>query len=74
MSTVTISVSDEMKAKMHQFPEMNWSAVARKAILERIRLMEKMDKLLSKSELTEADAISLGGKIKSNVSKRFMER
>ena len=71
MSTVTISVSEEMKAKMHKFPEMNWSAVARKAILERIKFMEKMDKVLSKSTLTEEDAISLGRKIKSNVSRKF---
>ncbi len=62
-----------MKVKMHQFPEMNWSAVARKAILERIRLMEKMDKMLSKSTLSEADTISLGKKIKGVVSRKFKE-
>jgi uncharacterized protein (UPF0303 family) len=62
-----------MKAKMLKFPEMNWSAVARKAILERIQLMEKMNQKLSKSTLSEEDAISLGRKIKGRVAKKFME-
>ena len=71
LSTVTISVSDELKNKMTAFPEVNWSAVARKAILERIKFLEKMDKLLAKSELTEEDAILLGAKVKAAVSKKF---
>ncbi|MFH1586662.1 MAG: hypothetical protein ABID38_02300 [Candidatus Diapherotrites archaeon] len=73
MSTVTISVPDELKQKMAMFPEMNWSAVARKAIVERIRIMEKMDEQLSKSRLSEEDTLALGKKLKHEVSKKFMK-
>ena len=73
MTTVTISVSDELKEKMTKFPEVNWSAVARKAILERIKFFEKMNKTLAKSELTEEDAILLGRKVKFTVSKKFLK-
>jgi len=73
LTTVTISVSDELKNKMIKFPEVNWSAVARKAILERIKFFEKMDKALAKSELTEEDARLLGRKVKSAVSKKFLK-
>ena len=64
---------EELKQKMALFPEMNWSAVARKAILERIKFLEEMNKKLSKSTLTEEDTITLGRKIKHVVSKKFLK-
>ena len=74
MSNITVSVPNEIKEKMGLFPETNWSAVARKAIIERINLLQKMDKLLSKSKLSEEDTIALGRKVKSSVSKKFRKR
>ena len=73
LSTITLSVPEELKKEMAMFPELNWSAVARKAIVERIRLLEKLDKELSKSKLSEEDTIALGRKVKHAVSKRFMK-
>ena len=72
MVTVTISVPEELKNKMSSFPEMNWSAVARKAIFERIILLEKLNKELSKSQLSEEDTIALGRKVKSEISKKLL--
>jgi len=74
LSNITVSVPNEIKEKMGLFPETNWSAVARKAIIERINLLQKMDKLLSKSKLSEEDTIALGRKVKSSVSKKFRKR
>ena len=71
MSTVTISVPAELKQKMCLFPELNWSAVARKAIAERIAFLEKMDRQLAKSRLSEKDTIALGRKVKHSVSAKF---
>lgn len=71
MATVTIAVPDDLKDKMTKFPELNWSAVARKAIAEKIQLLEQMDKQLSKSRLTEEDTIALGRKVKRAVSQKF---
>ncbi len=73
MATVTVSVPPQLKQKMASFPETNWSAVARRAILERINVLEKMDQLLAKSQLTEKDAIELGRKVRHGVTKRFLE-
>lgn len=70
---MTISVPEELKSKMRVFPEMNWSAVARKAIVERIRLLEKMNKQLAKSKISEEDTIALGRKVKHAVSKKFAQ-
>ncbi|MFH1255799.1 MAG: hypothetical protein V1494_00765 [Candidatus Diapherotrites archaeon] len=71
MASITLSVPEELKREMSMFPELNWSAVARKAIVEKIRLLEKLDKALSKSRLSEEDTIALGRKVKRAVSKKF---
>ncbi len=73
MATVTISVPDELKQRMEKIPEANWSAIARKAIVERLILLEELDKKLSKSKLTTKDTLLLGRKIKSISSKKFLE-
>lgn len=71
MVSLTLSVPVELKKKMDCFPEMKWSEVARQAIQERIILLENINKHLSKSKLTEEDALSLGRKVNKAVAKRF---
>ncbi|MFB6100901.1 MAG: hypothetical protein ABEK16_06560 [Candidatus Nanohalobium sp.] len=63
MSNVTVSVGDELKRKMDEHPEMNWSEVARQAIKEKIDDLEVMDEIASRSELTEEDVEELSRKI-----------
>ncbi len=71
MVSITLSVSEELKVEMDQHPEMNWSEVARQAIREKMIILKKMDLLLSKSKLTEKDAIEIGKKINKAVAKRY---
>lgn len=70
MVNITLSVPEELKKKMDEFPEINWSEVARKSIRERVALLEKMNRLLSKSSLTEEDAVALGRQVRAAVAKR----
>ena len=63
MANVTVAVPNELKQDMDLFEEINWSAVARKAFEEKIKLMRKMDSLLKNSELTEEDTVKLGKKV-----------
>ena len=44
--------------------------MARKALWSKARKIEIMDKILSKSELTEEDAKKIGKKIKHSIAKR----
>ena len=74
MVSLTLAVPKELKEKMEQFKEINWSEISREAIakkLERLLLLKKLDKLLEKSELTEKDAIELGNKVKEAMWKRY---
>ncbi len=59
---------------MKQFPEINWSEVARQAILQKTRHFDQLNQILSKSTLTEQDAIEIGRQIKHRVWKRHQHR
>ena len=64
MASLTLAVPEKLKRKMKDFKYINWSEVARAAIVDKVRLLEKMDNLLSKSTLTEEDTIKYGQMIK----------
>ena len=73
MVSMTLSIPKEMKKEMELYPEINWSAVARAAILRKIEILREMDKILVKSKLTEEDALAIGRKITKKAAKRFTE-
>jgi len=70
MPNMTLAIPIELKAKMDQFREINWSEVARQAIQEKTLLLERMNQMLSKSQLTKADVVKYSRQIKKNVWKK----
>ena len=74
MSSMTLAIPADLRAKMKLFPEINWSEVARQAILQKTRQLEQLNQLLSKSTLTEQDTIEIGRQIKQRVWKRHQHR
>ena len=73
MVSLTLAVPKELKEIMNKYPEINWSEVARQAIWEKSKILEKMDKLLSKSKFTEEDALKHGNLVKERVWKLHKE-
>lgn len=67
MSSLTVAIPDDLKARMKRFPEINWSEVACQAIAEKLHTLEQMQRLLSKSALTEPETVILGREIKQRV-------
>ena len=45
MVSITISVPEEIKELMKKFPEINWSGLVRKAIIERARTLQLKEDL-----------------------------
>ena len=74
MPTVTINVDADLKDRMEEHPEINWSEVARSAFEEKIDDLEMMQRLSSDSELTEDDVDELAELIDSNVAERLAGR
>lgn len=71
MVNMTLSIPKELHEKMKLLGEIKWSQVARRAIEERIEDLEEMDRIVSKSKLTQKDATKLAKKIKRAAAKRF---
>ena len=73
MTNMTLSIPEELYAKMKKLNEIRWSEVARRAIEERINDLEVMNKIASKSKLTKKDADEISEKIKRAASIKFDE-
>ena len=73
MTNMTLSIPDELAKKMKIFPEIRWSEIARQAIEKRVSDLEIMNRIASKSKLTEKDVEELSKKIKASASKRLNE-
>jgi hypothetical protein len=73
MTNMTLAIPEDLYKIMKKHKEIKWTEVARQAIWERARKLELMDQLLSKSELTEKDAIEIGRKIKHEIAKKHRQ-
>jgi hypothetical protein len=70
MTNMTLAIPEELHKIIKKHKEIKWTEVARQAMWEKARKLELMDKILSKSELTEKDAIEIGKKIKHEIAKK----
>jgi len=73
MPTITVNVDDDLKERMENHPEINWSEVTRQAIQKKIEALEVMDELTSESHLTESDVQEIADKINEGGRKRADE-
>jgi len=72
MANITLSIPNEIHKQMKYFSEVKWSEIARKAIIEKLELLQLAEKLASKSKLTEEDVAAFNKKIKASATKRFL--
>ncbi len=74
MAEIVINVPEDIKRKMESFPEVNWSQKLQEIISEELKrqmLISTANKVFSRSELNEKDALELGEKVKDALHKRF---
>ncbi|MDP3728635.1 MAG: hypothetical protein Q8R18_04240 [bacterium] len=70
MTNMTFAVPEDLHFVMKKHAEVRWSEIVRKALWEHAQKIELMDKILSKSRLTEKDALELGRKVNQGIAKR----
>ena len=73
MPSITVNVDDDLKERMEEHPEINWSEVTRQAIQEKVETLDVMDELTSGSELTESDVAEIADKINESARQRVEE-
>ncbi len=74
MVSITLSIPEEIRKKMKEHDEINWSALVRKMIekkIEQLLWKEEMLKQLKQEEKFEFGAIRIGNKIKEEMLKRY---
>ena len=72
MVTMTLAISKELKDQMEEFPEINWSEVARQAFKQKIKDLDFLRKFKSDSTMTEEDALKLGRELSKKLAKRYV--
>ena len=73
MVNMTLALPEEIHSKMKHFSEIKWTEIARKAIENKLKDLEMLEKLASKSKLTQKDVEDFGKKIKQEATKKFMQ-
>lgn len=69
MATMTLAIPRDLKQEMDTFPIINWSAVAREAFEEKIKVLRLLESITKDSRLTEKGILELGAKIKAGIAK-----
>lgn len=70
---MTISVPDELKARLMSHPELNWSEVARQAWEKKIQQLDLLNRLTANSTATDKDIEELAALIKKGMARRHRE-
>ncbi|MBI2110400.1 hypothetical protein HYT51_01310 [Candidatus Woesearchaeota archaeon] len=73
MATLSVAVPEELKQKMNELDEINWSAVARNAFEDKVKQVTFLKNIVKKSRLTERDANVLSRRINESIAKKFRE-
>ena len=70
MVNITLSVSEELKKEMDKEKIINWSAVARQAIEQRLNMLKQFKAFTRDSTLTEEDALRMGREVSEKAMKK----
>ena len=70
MPNMTLSVDQELYDTIKSYPEIKWSAIARKAMKEYAHRLKILDRTAEKSKLTEEDVEEIDKILKRAVAER----
>lgn len=73
MGMISVRIDPELKEQMDRYPEINWSAVTRQAINEKIAAierLERMDELAAMSEASRDDVEEIADVVNRGLAQR----
>ena len=71
MTEVVVRIPADLEHRMKELPEVDWSSVARVLIRGEVSRLVLLKSIVSKSKLTEEDALELGKKVNEGLAKRY---
>jgi len=73
MPTITVDVDESLKERMEQHPDVEWGAVSRRAIRERLETVELVSEATVDADIEDADAAELADRIDEIARRRINE-
>ena len=70
MAELRIRIPEDLKRKMEKFG-VDWTPIIRRMIEDEIRNLAKIEEIISKSRMTEDNALELGKKVSRLIAERF---
>jgi len=70
MANITLKIPDSLHEQIRRHSEIRWSEVIRQILQKKLEQLEQMERIASKSKLTERDVEEIGRKIKTGIAKR----
>lgn len=70
MAELRIDIPEDLKRKMERF-RINWSQVIRRMIEREIQNLERLEEIVSRSQMAEKDFFELGEKVSKSIAERF---
>ena len=71
MANITLSIPEDLKKEMENFPEINWSEVARDSIKKKIAQLTFLKGFRMDSDITAEEAFKLGQEVNELLVKRY---
>ncbi len=68
---LTLAIPIELRRKMQEMEEVNWSAVIRKLLQQHVERVEIAERIAQKSKLTEKDAKEIADLIDKGVARKL---
>lgn len=72
MVELKIKIPEDLKRKMEK-SEVDWLPAIRRIIEREIQNLTEIERIVSKSKMTEKDALELGEKISKSIAERFRD-
>jgi len=74
MPNITLTVPDDLHRMMKRHPEVKWSEVVRRILSQKVRDLEAMDRITSRSVLTAKDVDEFDHILKEALLRRYRRR
>jgi len=71
MTEVVVKISEDLERRMKELPVVDWSSVVRVLIRGEVSRLALLKSVVSRSKLTEKDALELGKKVNASLAKRY---
>jgi predicted CopG family antitoxin len=71
MANLTLAIPDELQEKLREHSEIRWSEVIRLTLEKKVADLELLDRLTSKSRLTQRDVDEMSAKINKAAAKKL---